>query len=69
MQSYNELISAIYNERQLIWNDPECIEENDYTITFIEQISDEYDEYTPILIRYGKNSETLAYLHEINYKY
>lgn len=68
MKNYNELILAINNNIQLVWNDPEHIEGNDYTIKFIDEITDEHDDYSPILIHYGEGSEAQVYLHEITYK-
>jgi len=64
MKNLSELISAIYNDFPLVWNDPDPIEGNDYTITYIEPITNDMNEHTPILIQYG-GSEAQVYLHEI----
>jgi hypothetical protein len=64
MKTFDELRSAIYNDFPLIWNDPDPIEGNDYTITYIEPLTNDMDEHTPILIQYG-GSEAQVYLHEI----
>jgi hypothetical protein len=51
----------------LIWNDPNPIEDNDYKISYLEDIPDEeIDDSTPILIQYNKgDSEAQVFLHEI----
>jgi hypothetical protein len=61
-----ELKQAIAENKTLVWNDPDPIEGNDYTITFIEDIDEEVfcDDY-PIFIQYGGGSEAEVYLHEI----
>jgi hypothetical protein len=61
-----ELITAIENKVSLVWNDPDPIEGNDYKISFIEEITEDFDEHTPILIQYNKGgSEAQVFLHEI----
>ena len=65
MKSLNELKEAIKNKIQLVWNDPDPIPGNDYTITYIEPLVEDIDDYSPILIQYGKGSEAQVYLHEI----
>jgi hypothetical protein len=65
MTTFNELKSAIWNNTPLVWNDPDPIEGNDYTISWIEPISEDDDEHTPILIQYGEGSEAQVFLHEI----
>ena len=69
MNSVIELKQAIADKKELVWNDPEPIKGNDYTITFIEDIDPEFDEddlsMYPILIQYGGGSEAQVYLHEI----
>lgn len=70
MKSLEELKQAIADKKELVWNDPDPIEGNDYTINFIEDIDDEFeedfDEYCPILIQYNDfGSEAQVYLHEI----
>ena len=65
MTTFNKLRSAIWNNTPLVWNDPNPIKNNDYTITYIEPINEDFDEYTPILIQYGGGSEAEVFLHEI----
>lgn len=62
-----KLKQAIANKIPLVWNDPDPIPGNDYTITYIEDLEsiEELDRYTPILIQYGQGSEAQVYLHEI----
>jgi hypothetical protein len=64
MKTFNELRTAIQNNTLLVWNDPDPIEGNDYTITYIEPLTDDMDKHTPILIQYG-SSEAEVFLHEI----
>lgn len=52
----------------LIWNDPDPIEGNDYTITSVREMIDGEDDFSPILIQYGDNSEAEVFLHEISLK-
>ena len=65
MKTFKELKKSIDNNEELVWNDPDPIENNDYTISWIEPISEDDDEYTPILIQYGECSEAQVFLHEI----
>lgn len=66
MKTLTELRKAISEGKTLVWNDPDLIPGNDYTITYIEEIDDEdFDDYIPILIQYGGGSEAEVYLHEI----
>ena len=70
MRSLLELKQALAENKQLVWNDPDPIEGNDYTINFIEDIDEEFDEddfsMYPILIQYNDfGSEAQVYLHEI----
>lgn len=66
MKTIVELKKAISEGKTLVWNDPDPIPGNDYTITYIEEIDDEwFDDYDPILIQCGENSEAQVYLHEI----
>ena len=55
-----EIKHAITNKTPLIWNDPNPIEGNDYTINSISDM----DEETAI-IQYGGASEAEVYLTEI----
>ncbi len=52
---------------KLVWNDPDPISGNDYTISYLEDIpDDEFDDYSPILIQYNNGgSEAQVFLHEI----
>lgn len=65
MKNFKELKEAIKDKTPLIWNDPDTIEGNDYIITYIEPITEDFDKDTPILIQYGGGSEAEVYLHEI----
>jgi hypothetical protein len=65
MTTIEQLKEAISNNKKMIWNDPEPINGNDYTITYIEPIDDDFDSYTPILIQYVGGSEAQVFLHEI----
>lgn len=61
-----QLRQALKDKKALIWNDPDPIKGNDYTINFIEEIDDDIDTYDPILIQYNKGlSEAQVFLHEI----
>lgn len=65
MRNIQELQKALREGKKLVWNDPDPIEGNDYTITHVEELDDEWDEHTPILIAYGGGSEADVFLHEI----
>ena len=66
MKSIQELKEAIINNVELVWNDPDPIKGNDYTISHIEQIDDDFEEDTSILIQYNNGgSEAEVFLHEI----
>ena len=70
MRSLADLKQAVAENKQLVWNDPDPIKGNDYTINFIEDIDDEFndDDFSmyPILIQYNDfGSEAQVYLHEI----
>jgi hypothetical protein len=66
MKTLAELKQAIADKKELVWNDPDPIDGNDYKIYFIEDIDEEvFDDYCPILIQYGGGSEAEVYLHEI----
>lgn len=63
-----ELTQSWRRGDQLMWNDPQPIEGNDYIISYIEELDDleESDSFLPILIQYNKGqSEAQVYLHEI----
>jgi hypothetical protein len=69
MKTLHDLKQAIAENKTLVWNDPDPIEGNDYTINFIEEIDEEvFDDDYPILIQYGGGSEAEVYLHEIALK-
>jgi len=67
MRSLAELKQAVAENKQLVWNDPDPIKGNDYTINFIEDLDEEdFDDDYPILIQYNDfGSEAQVYLHEI----
>jgi hypothetical protein len=70
MKNLAELKQAIAENKQLVWNDPDPIKGNDYTINFIEDIDEEFNDDDmvdyPILIQYNDfGSEAQVYLHEI----
>lgn len=68
MRSLNELKTAILNNDNLVWNDPDPINGNNYNITWIEDLSEYSDDFIddmPILIQYGIGSEAQVFLHEI----
>ena len=66
MKHIKELITAIEYQKPLVWNDPDPIKGNDYNISWIEGITSEFDEHTPILIQYNNGqSEAQVFLHEI----
>ena len=65
METFKELKYCISKKIPLFWSDPDYIKGNDYLISFIENINDDFDEYTPILIQYGGGSEAQVFLHEI----
>lgn len=72
MKTLAELKQAIVDKNKLVWNDPDPINGNDYTICFIEDINniedDDIIDY-PILIQYNNGgSEAQVYLHEILFK-
>jgi hypothetical protein len=70
MKNLAELKKALAENKQLVWNDPDPIDGNDYTISFIEDIDDDIEDDDmvdyPILIQYNDSgSEAQVYLHEI----
>jgi hypothetical protein len=56
----------INNTKQLVWNDPDPIKGNDYKVTYIEPINEDFDEDTPILIQYGGGSEAQVFASELS---
>lgn len=71
MKTFKELTEAWLSKKILVWNDPDPIEGNDYTIIFMDEMIEETndlenDELMPILIQYnGGQSEAQVFLHEI----
>ena len=66
MKKLAELKQAVAKEKELVWNDPDPIQGNDYTISFIEDIEEADGVDYPILIQYNNGrSEAQVYLHEI----
>ena len=70
MKSLADLKQALSEDKQLVWNDPDPIKGNDYTINFIEDIDEDVEDEDmvdyPILIQYNDfGSEAQVYLHEI----
>jgi hypothetical protein len=66
MKTFEELKNAIQERAPLVWNDPDPIEGNDYGITYMEPIQDDFDLDTPIFIQYGEGAEAEIYLQEIS---
>ena len=67
MKNFTQLKKAIKDNITLVWNDPDPIKGNDYTITYIEPIDDfeDDDRDITILIKYGDGSEAEVFIHEI----
>jgi hypothetical protein len=67
MRSFEELRAALSLKIPLVWNDPNPVPGNDYTITWVEDTTQFIEEDTemPILIYYGNGSEAQVFLHEI----
>ena len=70
MRNLADLKQAVAENKQLVWNDPDPIKGNDYTINFIEDIDEDIEDDDmvdyPILIQYNDfGSEAQVYLHEI----
>ena len=70
MKSLADLKQALVENKRLVWNDPDPIKGNDYTINFIEDIDEDIEDDDmvdyPILIQYNDfGSEAQVYLHEI----
>jgi hypothetical protein len=69
MKTLKELKDTINNNVTMVWNDPDPIPGNDYTITYIENLdhidNEEDMRGYPILIQYGEGSEAQVFLHEI----
>ena len=63
--TYKEVIAAMKVGIPLVWNDPDPIEGNDYTITMVREMIDGEDDNSPLLIQYGGGSEAEVFLHEI----
>jgi hypothetical protein len=54
-------VNALFADYKQTWNDPDPIPDNDYTITWRENYTDE-----TTLIHYGKGSEAEVFEYEIN---
>ncbi len=67
MKNIGELKKAVAEKKQLVWNDPDPIPDNDYNITYIEPLDDFDDDENdiPILIHYGGGSEAEVFVDEI----
>lgn len=69
METFKELRQAIEDEKTLVWNDPDPLENGDYIITFVENLDsvDDHEDPSgyPILIQYGFGSEAEVLLSEI----
>lgn len=70
MKNLKELKEAISSKAILVWNDPDPIDGNDYTISFVEPLEDIEDDEDisdyPILIQYNEGmSEAEVFIHEI----
>ena len=70
MKNLKELKEAISSKAILVWNDPDQIDGNDYTISFVEPLEDIEDDEDisdyPILIQYNEGmSEAEVFIHEI----
>jgi hypothetical protein len=62
-QTLQQLNQDLQNGATLIWNDPDYIEGNDYTIVSIKELNDEL-----ALIQYNQGlSEAEVFLNEISY--
>ena len=46
-----DLMTAIERQRPLVWNDPQPIEGNDYTINWIEGITSDFDKSSSLSLR------------------
>lgn len=65
MKNVKELKKAIKEGRKLVWFDPQVIDGNNYLISYIETLQDDFDEDTPITIQYGEGSEAQVSFLEI----
>ena len=68
MKNFEELRNSIKNEIPIVWNNPEPIDGNDYTISHIDYIeqSNTWDINLPIIVQYNNGgSEAQVFLHEI----
>jgi len=62
----SELKKAIAEKKQLVWDDSDPIDENNYNISFIEDITEDFDRHTLIYIQYNNgDSEAQVFAHEI----
>lgn len=68
---YDELIKALNDEKDLVWDDPDPIEGNDYTIDTVTILrgEDMDDEDICAHIEYGDgSSQATVYISEIKVK-
>jgi len=56
-----DILNAVLNKTPMMWNDPDPIEGNDYTITKILNVSGDM-----AVIQYGVGSEAEVYISEIS---
>ena len=71
MKNFEELRNSIKNGIPIVWNNPEPIDGNDYTISHIDYIeqSNTWDINLPIIVQYNNGaSESEIFLHEISLK-
>jgi hypothetical protein len=65
----SEIRECLENNIPLIWNDPEIIKGNDYTITYISEKDLDYSDDNILLILYNNgSSEAEVYNSEISKK-
>jgi len=67
--TYTELVQARHRNIPLIWNDPDPVDGNDYSIKSIVNLNEDSDE---CLIQYGSGvylSEATVFLSEISVNY
>lgn len=69
----NELIKAIAEKSPMVWNDPDPIEGNDYTIDTVTILNGDVGDDEDMgdmcaLIQYGGGSEATVFISEISLK-
>jgi len=66
MNTYLEIKNSFEKGLKIFWNDPDYIKGNNYQLSFLEDINEEVDGHTPILIQYNNGgSEAQVFLHEL----